>query len=135
VIALAVAASLASEGCVSFVFARFTPEQSGDGSRACGGYAPVADLGIAFALSGICALGNYHSEEADCSGHPGSCPFRVAPCVPSLIALASMTYGAAADVVCRVRASPAQQRAFGRTGASYGEATAASTTSERAWTP
>jgi hypothetical protein len=98
---------LASEGCASFAFSRFSPQQSERTSpSACPDWPPAVDLisGLILGIGGL-TLQGLNSAVAECGNHSSdpNCHVHVAYFVPVMIAAASVTYGAAAYAVCEHR--------------------------------
>jgi hypothetical protein len=103
----AVVLAIASQGCVSFVYSRATPEPSLPAKDACPGtYPPFFDalIGLGMLGAGLVATGLDHALK-ECSRYPhdASCQTDFKLFIPAMVAAASMTYGLAANVVCHDR--------------------------------
>jgi hypothetical protein len=103
----AVVLAIASQGCVSFVFSRPTPEPSLPAKDACPGtYPPFYDtlIGLGLLGGGLVVNGLDHAIK-ECSRYPNdtSCQTDFKLFIPAIVAAASATYGLAANVVCHDR--------------------------------
>jgi hypothetical protein len=102
---------LASEGCTSFAYSRFSPQRSGTASASeCTEWPPFVD-GIAAGLLGLGGLTaqGLGAAAAECGQYPNddACRFHAKYFIPAIVAAASMSYGIAAYAVCEHRlASP-----------------------------
>jgi hypothetical protein len=107
---------LASQGCVSLVFSRWTPEASGTKEAAprCSGVGPPlgdAVIGLGFAAVGYLFDTLAHIQPR-IRNTDGTCVGHVSYYVPTIVPAASMIYGVAAEVVCKNRLAKIKSTAW-----------------------
>ena len=105
---------LASEGCASFAFSRFSPQPSDAPSNVeCSDWPAFADgmTALLLGIGGLTLDGLSRPVDPGCSQDPGQagCYVHFKYYIPAMIAAASMMYGITAYAVCSQRIAHASR--------------------------